>query len=139
MGDQIKIQHGADPWRPTDDAEIIDSFLQYDFPRIGILRQGGNEYLFACIDEFRSLGLWAYTLIDRGDEARLREISQVVVEHFESTSRPITLVLADERGIIHAADFVDVEGEPFLRSALDSISNSLDELTAHRELFAAAG
>lgn len=139
MADQIKIQQGALPWQPTDDAEIAETFLHYDFPRTGVMLQEGNSFLFACVDEYPKLSLWAYVLIDVDDADTIRESPSAAVAHFSTSERPITLALADDRGIFHTSVFVRNVGGPFLMSAIDSMLASLEALQEQRHLLSAAG
>ncbi|MDQ3952497.1 MAG: hypothetical protein M3279_05970 [Actinomycetota bacterium] len=135
MSDQIKIQQGAAPWAPTDDAEVVETFLRYDFPRTGIVMQGARRYLFACIDEYGpNCGLWAYIAIDDGDEDRLRNSADESVAYFEAARKPITIAVADaDRGIFHSADYLRESSVPFLKAAAESVVGTLEEFRKYLE------
>jgi hypothetical protein len=128
MADQIKIQQSAPPWTPTDDAQIVETFLHYDFPRAGIIEQEGNKYLFSCVDEYRTLSLWAYVLIELPDVDALRESADRAVEYFSTTKKPVSLALANqERGITATATYAPID-KPFLSSALASMVAALSDI-----------
>ncbi|HEX2057412.1 MAG TPA: hypothetical protein VHI71_03505 [Actinomycetota bacterium] len=140
MPDQIKLQHGATPWTPTRDAEVLETFVHYDFPRVGIVRQGDESYVFACLDEYGTVGLWGYAAVARDEVVTLRDSRDKLVGYFAATQNPITLALADaDRGIFHSASFVRRAGGSFLDAAVDSILAALEELRKRQELSGAPG
>ena len=128
MADQIKIQQSAAPWLPTDDAQITETFLHYDFPRAGIVQQEGNAYLFSCLDEFHTYSLWAYVLIEEGDEAALRESPARAIDYFENATKPISLSLASNGEIILSAAYRET-GQHFVKDALECVGEVLTELS----------
>jgi len=120
MADQIMIQDGADPWRPSGGSELVETYAHYDQPTLGLIRQAGLPYVFRCVDLIDDrVSLWAYALIKDQEAARLSEADDLPLALAEVTAgKPFTVALADEEAGIFEWWFLDeLEGTP---SILDS-------------------
>ena len=128
MSDEIRVQLSAPPWLAAEGTDLVEVFNHYDFPRVGLLRQEGNLYLFMCLDEFKDLGLWVYVLIDPSDVDRLRESADFALAYLSRTTRAITVVSSrDER--IEIISSYEPLGRTVSESALLSVERALEELT----------
>lgn len=120
MADQIMIQEGAYPWRPSGDSELVETYAYYDQPTLGLIRQAGLPYVFRCVDLVDDrLSLWAYALVKDQEAARLSEAEDLPLALAEVTAgKPFTVALAEEESGIFEWWFLDeLEGSP---SILDS-------------------
>ncbi|MDQ3916489.1 MAG: hypothetical protein M3323_14350 [Actinomycetota bacterium] len=137
MAGGIKIQHAAPPWQPTDDSEVVQTFVRYDFPRVGVVSQGPRRFLFGCVDEIDSLTLWAYVELTDADERSLLETPDRAVEHFEMATRPISLAMArEDDGIVLSTPFAPVAGVTFVDAVVASTTAAAGDLLAQRRLYA---
>lgn len=112
MTDQVTPELGFLPWRPSNDAELIEVFDRYDRPLIGVVREGGSEHLFACIaGQTDDWNAWVYTRIDPDEHSLLEN-----ADDFDSAlsnvvrGKSCILALASEIGIVDAS-FVEYPEE----------------------------
>lgn len=72
MRDLIQIEIGARPWLPSDDAEPVAEFDRYDFPTCGLVRQGGQVFVFDCFEGHVMDGnVWVYARVSSAEAAVL--------------------------------------------------------------------
>lgn len=65
MSDQIRLEAGHQPWKPSSSSKIVVEYQYYDIPLSGVLEQEGQEYLFVCMDGAdENVSVWWYTLIN---------------------------------------------------------------------------
>jgi hypothetical protein len=120
IADQIVVQDGALPWKPTGGSELVETYAYYDQPTLGLIRQAGVPYVFRCVDLIdERLSLWAYALIKDEEALLLSEAADLPRALAEVTAgKPFTVALADEEDGIFAWWFLDeLKGRP---SILDS-------------------
>ncbi len=120
MADQIAIQYGSHPWKPSHDSELAETYGYYDQPTLGLIRQAGLPYVFRCVDLLDDrYSIWAYALITDREAAHLDEAEDLTLALTEVTAgKPFTVALADEEAGIFESWFLDeLEGSP---SVLDS-------------------
>jgi hypothetical protein len=120
MADQIAIQDGGQPWKPSGGSELVETYGYYDQPTLGLIRQAGLPYVFRCVDLVDDrFSLWAYALIKDDEAALLSEAEDLPLALAEVTAgKPFTVALAEEEGGIFEWWFLDeLEGSP---SILDS-------------------
>jgi hypothetical protein len=120
MADQIVIQDGAPPWKPSGGSEVEETYGYYDQPTLGLIRQAGLPYVFRCVDLVDDrFSVWAYALIKDQEAALLAEAEDLPRALAEVTAgKPFTVALAEEAGGIFEWWFLDeLEGSP---SILDS-------------------
>lgn len=140
MSDLIALDVGRHPWKPTPESELVIEYQHYDIPLTGVIRQGGVEYLFACLDGAEdNVSVWWYTHITLDQRGWLESAATVEEFHerlhsinFESWSR---LALATQRqGIL---DYDDVMGDSahdvgrayqVLLERVDSLKNEAHDL-----------
>lgn len=132
MSDLIRLGYGARPWQPSPDAELVAEYQFYDIPLSGILRQGGLEYLFLCLDGAEAnVSLWWYTQVTAERRQWLESAPdqqefnrRLHVTDYEGWSR---LAIATERGGIF--DYEDVADEGgYLSSALKTLVERVDSV-----------
>jgi hypothetical protein len=64
MVDRIQLGKHYSPWEPSSDAQLLATYLYYDIPRIGVVAQHGEAYLFRCIEGYADdIHVWAYAPI----------------------------------------------------------------------------
>lgn len=103
MSDLIALEPGRLPWQPSSDAQLGEVFDRYDRPLIGIVAQGGHNFLFACIaGRVDDWNVWAYTMLE-SDELDLLESSS----DFEGALRGVgsgkpfvVAVASEESGLV---------------------------------------
>jgi hypothetical protein len=120
MADELQIHTGADPWKPSDDSELIETYGYYDQPTLGLIRQAGQTYVFRCVDVLADRGsMWAYALLTDQEVEQLNETEDLPGRLLEvTTGKPFTVALAAEGGIFEWWFLDDqLEGSP---SILDS-------------------
>ncbi|HEV2755704.1 MAG TPA: hypothetical protein VG318_07990 [Actinomycetota bacterium] len=131
------MQQAAAPWTPTEDAHLVETFVRYDFPRVGIVEQDGRRFLFGCVDELDELSLWAYVEVDETEEQVLAGAADRTVEHFERTASPISVALArEDSGIVLSAPFLPVSGASFVDAVVASIMAVAEDLREQKRLLA---
>lgn len=118
MGDNIRIEPGFHPWQPGYESELIEVLAQFDVPTAGILLQGGNYYVFWCLEGVNApKSLWAYTLLKDADVDGLRSVTGAP-EGFEKIADlvqrgPVTVALADEQEGVVLSTAVQPEPRAF--------------------------
>jgi len=120
MADQIAIQDGARPWKPSGGSELVVTYGYYDQPTLGLIRQAGLPYVFRCVDLVDDhYSVWAYALIEDREVAQLSDAEDLQLALAEVTAgKPFTVALAHEEAGIFEWWFIDeLEGSP---SILDS-------------------
>lgn len=132
MSDQIAIELGLPPWRPADDAELVRTYNFYDVPLIGVIRQGGMDHLFACLEgHVAPVSVWAYTRLDEDEVAELEKTSDLRASIMAMLgNRPVVVALArDGEGILAAELVRHPEGHAHLVEAALAANKVLtDEL-----------
>lgn len=132
VSDQIVIELGLPPWRPAEDTEVVQTLNFYEVPLIGVIRQGGMDHLFACLEgHVERVSVWAYTRVDEEDLAGFEGSTDpltAVMEVFGS--RPVVVALAREGEGIVATELVrDPKGHQHLvEAALAANKELTDEL-----------
>jgi hypothetical protein len=141
MSDQIRLEVGHQPWKPSPDSQMVVEYQYYDIPLSGILEQDGQQYMFVCLDGAdENLSVWWYTLINAEQRQWMESATTAEEFHerlhttnFEGWSR---LALATQRhGIFDYEDVPDEAegmGEAF-KALLDRLDSLKDE-AHHREL-----
>jgi len=146
MADQIAIQDGALPWKPSGGTELVETYAYYDQPTLGLIRQAGLPYVFRCIDLLdERFSLWAYALVKDEETALLSEAQDLPRALAKvTTGKPFTVALADEEGGIFEWWFLDeLKGRPSildseairrgLLPAMIELRNRLAHVTEHVE------
>src|SRR5215211_279598 len=120
MADQIAIQDGAPPWKPSGGSEVVETYGYYDQPTLGLIRQAGLPYVFRCVDLVDDrFSLWAYALIKDQEAALLAEAEDLPRALAEVTAgKPFTVALAEEEGGIFEWWFLDeLKGSPSIHDS----------------------
>jgi hypothetical protein len=134
MADLIAIQPSTSPWLPTADSEPVVTYHYHDIPLIGIVRQHGVLFLFQCLlGEMDAASIWAYTLIQPGEQARLDrtdgpEEFDAVLDHV-TAHRPAKLAFVVEGEGVLSHTMVEDLSDDRIGSALSSLLVSLRERT----------
>jgi hypothetical protein len=119
MADEPQIQTGADPWKPSDDSELVETYGYYDQPTLGLIRQHGLTYVFRCLDDMGDqASIWVYALLTDSEVEQLNETEDLPARLMELTAgKPLTVAFALESGIFEWLFLDELEGAP---SILDS-------------------
>jgi hypothetical protein len=145
MADQIAIQDGAIPWKPSGGSELIETYGYYDRPILGLIRQAGHPYVFRCVDFSDPYSVWAYALLEEKDAARLGEVKyEDLPEAIREVTagKSFTIALASEEsgifewlfldGAEDSPDILDTAGvRRVLVPKLTELSHRLSEVTDH--------
>jgi hypothetical protein len=133
MADQLTLQPGALPWRPTDETELEQVFHKYDRPLAGIVKQRGNLFFFTLVEDvFDEWSVWAYVLVEPKDVDRLRDRTTTMSYLEETATHPVFLAIAKETAIVFTATAPPPAANG---SFLASVLRSLEMATgAFREL-----
>jgi len=76
MSDQIHLLIGANPWRPSGDADLVEEFDNYDMPTAGVVAQSGCYFLFECVEGIAlAANVWLYAPITESEEEQLSRLS----------------------------------------------------------------
>lgn len=145
MSDLIRLEHGHQPWHPTDGSSLFRTFDEYDIPLGGVIVQDNCLYLFTCVSgAMGPLGVWVYSHIEAGHLAALEAASgddfdQLVLSLHGS--RPMSLAVStDDDGIVASVDLYHVAD---LSHALDTLKRdlerSIDRLIETRSRFEQLG
>lgn len=100
MTDEIVLQEGSAPWKPSPEAKLVETLNYYDIPLAGVIAQRGSHYLFACIEgQAADFNLWAYRLLE---ERELPNISkpEVAMEGIKRLDGQATTYALAARGRI---------------------------------------
>ncbi len=74
MADGLVIRPSAMPWKPSEQVELEAVYNRYDHPLTGVIRQGGDPYLFHCILGHGQVGsLWVFALLEASEVDRLNK------------------------------------------------------------------
>ena len=93
----LNIRLGALPWLPDPDGELVETFLYYDRPLIGVVRSGDTFTLFECVDgHIDDQSLWKYVQLEDEELEMLR-----ATEDFDDSLQSIT---DDREGVVAFAD-----------------------------------
>ena len=93
----LNIRLGALPWLPDPEGELVETFLYYDRPLIGVVRSGDTFTLFECVDgHIDDQSLWKYVQLDDEELEMLR-----VTDDFDESLHSIT---DDREGVLAFAD-----------------------------------
>lgn len=59
---RIHLEAGVRPWEAASDVTPVSVYHEWNVPLIGLVRQAGNHYLFACLlgEESDTSSVWAY-------------------------------------------------------------------------------
>lgn len=137
---KIELQTGVAPWQGTNSSALVDTYHFYDIPLIGVMEQGGNQYLFRCMaGELEQTNFWCYSSITLEEIAAIeatnsREEFDAVLAKFNQ--RPVALAFAtDSLGIIAWIDGDDWDdpGE-----AVKHLMAKVHEVTSNLQQTAAA-
>lgn len=115
MADQLHVEHGSRPWRPTDGSELVAVLDRYDMPTMGIIRQAGRLFVFWCVEgHTSSANLWAYAPIEDAEAEELQrtdfDSAEAFDAHFEElvSRKPVWLVFhRDPEGVLFVVGEVD--------------------------------
>jgi len=110
MVDRMALMERFPPWEPSAVARMVRTYLFYDVPRIGVIAQAGDLYLFRCVEGYADEAqVWAYIGIDPHDMRLLDE--KVNTRQFWELLRGLTVykpmslaVATDADGIVEAWD-----------------------------------
>jgi hypothetical protein len=137
MADQLEIEAGALPWKPSGNAELADTYAYYDQPTLGLIRQAALPYVFRCIDLVGDLSVWAYALIEEGDVGHLEGADDVVSALAEVTAgKPFTVAIASEEGGLFEWWHLDeaLEGSPSIMNSSAIRRALLPIVTQHTDM-----
>jgi hypothetical protein len=120
MSDEPRIQLGTDPWKPSDDSELVETYGYYDQPTLGLITQSGLTYVFRCVED--AIGdhasIWVYVLLTDREVEQLNEAEDLPARLMELTAgKPLTVAFAVESGIFEWLLLDELKGSP---SILDS-------------------
>lgn len=129
MADSIHVQPGTLPWEPAEfDTTKVVEYHRYDFPLLGVIEQGGVQYLFQCLaGETEQLSFWGYTIL--ADHER-EELDRVEGDKFDAyvrqfSERPGVVAVAMEGyGLIAAQPIEDWDK---LSKVLDVLLDDFDD------------
>lgn len=77
MSDWIELELAQPPDRAAGDSQLERVYHRYDRPLIGVIRQGGDQYLFTCLEgHVDPWHLWEYTLLESDDVDELDRVDQ---------------------------------------------------------------
>jgi hypothetical protein len=116
MVDRISLALHFPPWEPSSEAELVETYIYYDVPRLGAISDNGELYLFRCVEGFADeIHVWAYAPITTMELATLNEAQGTaelwgVVEEITSKGSLSFAVASDAEGIISRWDERAVSG-----------------------------
>jgi hypothetical protein len=103
MGELIQFEAGQRPWKPSQSAEPIETFLYNNMPIVGAFAQDWATYLFRCVEGVADeTHVWAYTQVGPGALDELRNAKNLWDSLAEITAggRFWTTLATDEDGIV---------------------------------------
>lgn len=128
MSDLIEVELGAPPWTPSPSAVIVEVFNEYDRPLLGVVNQGGTNFIFRCLaGEVETFNVWMFTVVHDEEIARLN--ATATDEQFEQAlaeaaqGRSVVLATAQNDRVIATvagpdfADATDLLNELFNRQS----------------------
>jgi len=143
MADQLAIQDGAHPWKPSGGSELVETYGYYDQPTLGLIRQAGLPYVFRCVDLVDDYySVWAYALIEDREVAQLSDAEDLQLALAGVTAgKPLTVALAHEEAGIFEWWFIDelggspsiLDSEAIRRALLPIVTELRNRLTHVRE------
>lgn len=110
MADLIEVPIGSEPWEPNA-SRLVTVYHHYNIPLIGVVEQGGTEYLFQCLAESADVSFWSYSCLETRERQQLDESSDD--DEFEDylpshAHRPGVLALVVENhGVVGAESYDD--------------------------------
>jgi hypothetical protein len=112
MSDQICIEKGCPPWRPSRESNLSEVLHHFTIPLVGIIEQAGVAFAFWCVVGHAGPdNAWAYARVrEASDLAEVREANN---ETFDDALRRLVdgrvsafAIASDERGVV---EWVSVE------------------------------
>ncbi|WP_433379149.1 hypothetical protein [Streptosporangium sp. CA-115845] len=119
MPDQIHLRFGALPWNPADNATVLEVFDQHDRPTCGLLEQGGQRYIFDCVEGHAwDINVWAYAPVTAAQVAGLRatdgeEFAARVDAVLRSGVITAALAVGDRLELIEIVDSSAISGDVY--------------------------
>lgn len=146
MGQILHVVNGQRPWQPTISAVAGEVFDFYDVPRVGLLHQSGDTFLFAnVLGEDGAVSVWTYSPVN---EAELKELLVASgPEQFDALidrlvqNRWVTVAVAQDDVIVHSVQFDAGMGgaDELLGRLTKQLERLGDSASAVRHLSAACG
>jgi hypothetical protein len=103
MSDLLQLEPGQKPWKPSSDAELVETFLYNNMPLVGVIRQLGALFLFRCVEGFADeTHVWAYARVDEENLDKLRRSDELwmPLEDLTAGQRFMVALATDEDGIV---------------------------------------
>jgi hypothetical protein len=131
MGQILHVVNGKRPWQPTLTAVSGEVFDYYDVPRVGLLHESGDTFIFTCLlGEDGALSVWTYSPIN---EVELKELLTASgPQQFDALierllrDRWVTVAVAQDDLIVHSVPFdAGLGGSDEL---LERLANQLERL-----------
>lgn len=132
MAEPIRIERWSRPWEPAKDARLVETLNYYDIPLSGIIEQGGDRYLFMCLEgQMGTTHVWAYRALTDQELSRLEntegpEALGTVMEELLDQGSLTIAVASDEEGIFGAGEAATIQPAA-LEAAVDHIVEEFDE------------
>jgi hypothetical protein len=139
MVDRIALAKRFSPWEPSPDAHLVETYVYYDIPRLGVISEHGGLYLFRCVEGYADeVHVWAYAPIGTSDVDSLNQ-AKGSPEFWElvrnlSFHAPMSFAVAnDSEGVLDCWDDFDLGGGIESVMDTDSILKRIIEAAGHSE------
>lgn len=138
MSDVIELERARAPWAPSESADEVVVLDRYDMPLVGLLRQHGAIFVYACAaGEELATNVWAYAHVAE-DEAQLLvdesgspDFDELLSGAFHN--RHVVVALADQGRLSGNWEVLESKQDSLLslfRRYVDAIQGRLDRLNA---------
>lgn len=136
MADLTHVQLGSPPWRPSEDAHLVETchrYDRYDVPLVGVVSQHGVDYLFRCFyGHVELLNLWTYTLVDADDLARVEATGRTeefdgVASELAHRGSGVTALAMEDHGVVAAVPVDDLADGAQWHGAVEQLFDAFDE------------
>lgn len=146
MSDVIELERAHAPWAPSESADEVVVLDHYDMPLVGLLRQYGAIFVYACAaGEELTTNVWAYAHVDEGeaqrlvDEAGSPDFDELLAGAFHN--RHVVVALADQGRLSGNWEVLESKQDSLLslfRRYVNAIQERLDRLNADSQASNAA-
>lgn len=103
-GTDVNIEADGAPWQPNAGAERVATWHYYDIPLAGVVRVGGDRYVFRCeAGHTEEVSIWSYRPITVAAQELLESLPNgesfsMVFEWFCAAVHPVAHALWEEEG-----------------------------------------
>ncbi|MGP3956475.1 hypothetical protein ACTWPT_10795 [Nonomuraea sp. 3N208] len=135
MPELVHLRFGALPWRPADNAMLIEVFDRHDRPTCGLIEQQGHTFLFDCIEgQAWDINVWAYVQVSEDQIAKLRpaegaEFAQMVDQAMKDSVVVAALAVGDRLELAEVIETADV-GSNLYAAIMEAILAKIEKGTS---------